>query len=75
MKYHFVYEKGPEEKILELDTDQEPPEPGASIRLHSPTGTHRLRWYLVDDVVIDPLSKPQITIIIEVKPISRKKPA
>lgn len=73
MKYHFVYERGPKETLLELDTDQEPPEPGASIRLRSTTGAHRFRRYLVDDVFIDPSSKPQLKVIIEVEPFPRRK--
>jgi hypothetical protein len=72
MKYHFVYEMGPEEKILEVDTDQAPPEPGDSIRLRSATGAHRLKRYIVDDVYLAPPSQPEIIVILEVKPMSRK---
>ena len=73
MKYHVVYEIDPAEKILEVDTDKEPPEPGASIRLPNPTGIHRLKRYIVDDVYIAPPDQSGIRIIIEVEPMSRKK--
>ena len=74
MKYHFVYEMGPGEKILEVDTDQEPPEPGDSVRPRSPIGTHRLKRYIVDEVLVAPPNQPGITIIIEVEPMRRGKP-
>jgi hypothetical protein len=74
MKYHFVYETGPGEKILEVDTDEEPPEPGDSVSLRSLMGPHRLKRYIVDEVYLAPPGSPGITIIIEVEPLSRKKP-
>ena len=74
MKYHFVYQKISGETILELDTDQQPPEPGDSIQLRGALAARRLVHYIVDDVLISYKEQPSNTIFIEVQPMRRKKP-
>ena len=73
VKYHFVYQKISGETILELDTDQQPPEPGDSIQLRGSLESQRLKRYLVDGVFISSNGQPNNTIFIEVEPMRRKK--
>jgi hypothetical protein len=75
VKYHFVYQKTSGETILELDTDQQPPEPGDSIRLRGCVEPQRLKQYLVDEVFISSKEQLNNIIFIEVEPLRRKKPA
>ena len=75
MKYHFVYRKTSGEMLLELDTDQQPPEPGDSIRLRSSFESQRLKQYMVEGVFISSNGQPDNIIFIEVEPLRRKKPA
>jgi hypothetical protein len=75
VKYHFVYQKISGETVLELDTDQQPPEPGDSIQLRSSLEPQRLKRYVVDEVLISSQDQPTNTIFIEIEPMRRKKSA
>lgn len=48
MKYHFVYQRTSGETILELDTYQQPPEPGDSLQLRDSLESQRPKR-LIDD--------------------------
>ena len=72
MKYHFVYETHSREKLLELDTDREPPEPGESIQLYLEGNS---RNYTVNEVSIAPPGHAGMVIFIELAPMRRKKPS
>jgi hypothetical protein len=69
VKYHFVYQKTSGETIFELDTDQQPPEPGETIRLRDASESQRQKQYIVDEVLISYKGQPNNMIIIEVEPI------
>ena len=75
VKYHFVYQKISGEMVLELDTDQQPPEPVDSIQLRGPLEPQRLKRYVVDGVFISSQGQPTNTIFIEIEPMRRKKSA
>jgi len=75
VKYHFVYQKTSGETVLELDTDQQPPEPGDSIQLRGSLEPQRLKRYVVDEVLISSQDQPTNTIFIEIEPMRRKKSA
>ena len=48
MKYHFVYASSYENKVLELDTDDEPPSVGDYIQLPFGTNQELCRYRVVD---------------------------
>ncbi len=75
MKYHFVYQNVSGETVLELDTDQQPPEPRDTIRLRGSLESQRLKRYVVDEVFISLQGQPTHTIFIEIEPMPRKKSA
>jgi len=68
MKYHFVYQTASEEKILEVDSDLEPPNPGEYVELSSIHDTKR-KLYIVKEVYFSPESQDKTIFFIEVEPI------
>ena len=61
--------KGPGEmqiSSLELDTEQQPPEPGDSIQLRGSLESQWLKRYAVDEVFISFQGQPTSTIFIEI---------
>ena len=67
MKYHLVYSSECEHKVLEIDTDDVPPNEGDTLQL--PFGEiKQMRQYGVADVYYTPVS-PEMTIFyIDLKP-------
>jgi hypothetical protein len=71
MKYHFVYWGTSGEKILEVDSEVMPPEPGDWIRLAIAQDGHMIKRYIVKDVYFAPKSQTEpinYIIYIEVEP-------
>jgi len=67
MKYHFVYSSGSEKKVIECDTDDEPPKAGDYVQL--PFGKNQeICRYLVVDIYSVPQSPDTTIYFIEVKP-------
>lgn len=69
MKYHFVYQTASEEKILEVDSDLEPPGLGEHIRLRRIHDDQELKHYIVKEVYFAPESQDKTIFFIEVEPI------
>jgi hypothetical protein len=68
MKHHFVYSSSYEHKVLEIDTDNHPPQVGDYIQL--PFGKDKeLCRYRVVDVYYTFENPGQTTYYIEVKPV------
>lgn len=68
MKYHFVYASNYERKVLEIDTDDHPPNVGDIIQL--PFGENQeMCRYRVVDVYYTIEDHGQTTYYIEVKPV------
>ena len=68
MKYRFVYSSNYEHKVLEIDTDDDPPRAGDYIQL--PFGkNHELCRYRVVDVYYTIGEAEQTIYYIEVKPV------
>jgi hypothetical protein len=68
MKYHFVYASNYEHKVLEIDTDDEPPRVGEYIQL--PFGKNQeMCRYRVVDVYYTLDDQGPTTYYIEVKPV------
>jgi hypothetical protein len=68
MKYHFVYASSYEHKVLEIDTDDDPPRVGDYIQL--PLGKNKeMCRYRVVDVYYTAGDQEQTVYYIEVKPV------
>jgi hypothetical protein len=68
MKYHVVYASDYEKKVLEIDTDDLPPNIGDSVEL--PFGENKqLCQYRATDVFHTPVSQEKTIFFIEVKPV------
>jgi hypothetical protein len=68
MKHHFVYASSYENKVLEIDTDEEPPRVGDYIQL--PFGENKeMCRYRVVDVYYATGDPGPTTYYIEVKPV------
>jgi hypothetical protein len=69
MKYHFVYQTASEEKILEVDSELEPPSPGEYLQLRSTHDGQELAYYVVKEIYFAPESQDKTIFFIEVEPI------
>lgn len=68
MKYHIVYASDYEKKVLEIDTDEVPPNEGDCIQL--PFGENKeMCQYRAADVYYTPISQEKTIFYIDVKPV------
>jgi len=67
MKYHLVYASECEHKVLEIETDDVPPNRGDTVQL--PFGENKeMRPYCAADVYYTPVSQEMTIFYIDVKP-------
>lgn len=68
MKYHIVYASDYEKKVLEIDTDEVPPNEGDYIQL--PFGENKeMCQYRAADVYYTPAGQETTIFYIDVKPV------
>jgi hypothetical protein len=68
MKYHLIYAWEDEKKVLELDTDEGPPNIGDYVQL--PFGENKeICQYRAADVYYTPVGQETTIFYIEVKPV------
>jgi hypothetical protein len=68
MKYHFIYAWELEQQVLEIDTDDVPPNIGDDVQL--PFGENKeIRLCRALDVYYAPISPEKTIYFIEVKPV------
>jgi hypothetical protein len=67
VKYHFVFVSSSEDKVVEFDSDDDPPNVGEYVQL--PLGQNKeICRYLVTDVYYAPASSNLTVYYIEVQP-------
>ena len=67
MKYHLIYASDHEKKVLEIDTDDAPPNMGDYVQLPF-RENKEMRQYRAADVYYTPIGQEMTVFYIDVKP-------